>query len=80
VRLAQYDDMVLAMEDCQHQEGQTGCRPLPKHAIDPFDSLGQRKGRASGRLDHRDEGLSHQNRRGETRIKKVAGEFENTAG
>jgi hypothetical protein len=34
----------------------------------------------SGRLDHRDEGLSHQNRRGETRIKKLAGEFENTAG
>ena len=52
-------------EDRQHQKRQTGCRLLPKHAIDPFDSLGQGKGRDSVRLDRRDEGPSHENRRGE---------------
>ena len=31
----------------------------------PVDSLGCAKGRASGRPDHRDEGPSHENRRGE---------------
>jgi hypothetical protein len=68
-----------AEEDRQHQERRTGCRLLPKHAIDPFDSLGQGKGRDSVRLDHRDEGPSHENRRAEMRIKKPAGEFGNTA-
>jgi hypothetical protein len=66
-------------EDRQHQERQTGCRLLPKRAIDPFDSLGQGKGRDSVRLDHRDEGPSHENRRAEMRIKKPAGGFGNTA-
>jgi hypothetical protein len=66
-------------EDRQHQERQTGCRLLPKHAIDPFDSLGQGKGRDSVRLDHHDEGPSHENRRAEMRIKQPADEFGNTA-